>query len=263
MIGVTKFSRFIVNTLINQLIYLFSFLGIMLIIFTFVTFSDIYHGDQSEIYYSIAITIIALPMLAIGLSTALSIRDVVENGITRKDYFKGTLISACIIAVLLPIMTLVISIISETIFVNVSDIQFKLVEQNIFNYAGAGTDAFSDTFFTVFSTAYIDPQVNLLLSLITASLNGFMFYLLGWLFGIILYRSKSSFNAGSLFGILSLIIAGTWNMSLSLLLEPTVSNRILLFTDVPNFLIIISLGAVLLLTIYLIRLLTRNIVIKI
>lgn len=164
-----------------------SFLGIMLIIqvvkMVFATFND---SDPSSYYVA---TFIAsnIFMLVIGIISPMGfLPHFVSNGVTRKDYFKGTIIGTIGVAFAIPIVSAVVSSLQNFI-VKLLNMQVSM-EPFVGKGADGEGDFASEIILSIIFTPYVDFESNWLLAIFVFAINLFTYYIAGWLIGSAFYR---------------------------------------------------------------------------
>lgn len=140
-------------------------------------------GKSIDDFYSIALIAGNIFMFAIGIYCIGFMKDLIEHGVTRKDYFKGAIVVTLLLSTVLPIITFIIYKIQRLAVGQL--VTFK--ESNI-NEVPLDIDTKSsmiDDIVVAFTTApHVDPDQHLLLALFVFSITLFIYYMAGWLIGV-------------------------------------------------------------------------------
>lgn len=233
------------------------FLGIMFVVYiAHILYPLLFSGESGRTvddFYGRTYISGNIYMLVIGIITSVScLPYYVQNGITRKDYFFGATISTLGLAIVIPIVALIIRFLSKGMvdWINLP-IELKgLPDIRI---------AEEDSLIAQMILAVIDaPSVAEIsgLSLLVFMVNLFFYYVIGWMIGSGFYRFGGI--KGMLFVVLALAIflinAGIWG------------NPVPGWLPIPDLTLSFYaiIGTVLLIFIVLgiIRLVTRNVRIK-
>lgn len=233
-------------------------LGVFLVIDIFIIISFIYNEQEIDTFYKMFSDIMHFLLILLGFNSIEALKDNIENGRTRKDYFAGTLLSIFGISILIPTIVLGISGLMQFILKTISNATFKTT---YIDYAAENNDALGVILNSFMGTAYIDPANNLLLALVVLSLNAVIYILLGWLIGTVFYRFN--FKLRLVFIPFVLIYLIVVNTLIKVSFNLPVPSRFSAWEAFPLGLIIILIGILVLLIILIIRLLTKNITIKI
>lgn len=199
-------------------------------------------------------------MLVIGIIVVLGFLPYyVNNGVTRKDYFKGAAIASLGLAISIPIVASIIYGLQKIIMKMTS---FPIVEKSALSkqLLGSDEDFIGDLVQSVIITPFVELETNWLLAIVVFALNLFTYYLVGWLIGSGFYRF--GLPVGLLCIAISFVLVYVQDLLLSLALDLPVQAQ---FTslNIPLSLAIIGtlvLGSIVL---WMIRQLTRNVPVKI
>lgn len=193
-------------------------------------------------------------MLVIGIISVVGfIPHYVSNGITRKDYFKGTIIGTIGLALVLPIISAVITgaiqlvINLFNLLINLESFENPLHE--------ADNHIVADIITSVIFTPYIELSSNWIAAILVFAINIFTYYVVGWLIGAAF--SRFGVIVGLLFIILGFIVVQVEDILLSISLGLNVPG----FVDEIEIPIVISIVAILLILsicLWLIRQLTKE-----
>lgn len=200
-------------------------------------------------------------MLVIGILSAYAfLTFYINHGITRKDYFKGTAISALAISISLAIIAAVLNVIEYVILrlINIEHILEPSMENSHIQNADQSI-SIDLTGLVVSGSSFINSS-NWLVSLIVYSMTIFIAYLIGWLIGVGYYRFGWIIGFGfiALAIIMSTLLDLLWGNELA---EP-LSNWLAFDLNIP--LVVSILGTLVLIgmTLWFIRFLTRDVPIK-
>lgn len=244
-----------------QLKWTFWFFGIMLAINIFNIVRSIIQGSNVDTYYNAVFVGANIFMFVIGIISIYFLSHYVEKGVTRKDYFKGSLLAAIGLSVVIPIISFCISIIIQFIINNIVNISFN--SPHMINDVVQETDShmIGDIVQSFILTPYIDPKSHFILAMAVFSLNIFMYYVIGWLISASFYRFETVIGLG--FILIALIFLMIEDALLRISLDLPVLERFSTLQTIPQGLAVLSILAIILVSIWLIRLLTKRATIKI
>lgn len=237
-----------------QLIWAFWFLGIMLIINVV---RIIVLGREANTFYDSVYIAGNIFMLVIGLISISFLPHFVEHGITRKDYFKGVLFAALGLSIALPILSLVISYLEKivlSIFLNPSFVEAS------FNDIAFDGNVIGDLVEVIVTAPHVSIEDQFFLSLALFSFHLFSYYLAGWFISSCYYRfGQIAFVSIAIAIYLYLLIDTSIRTLLDLPSIPLYSA----IADLPTGVLISLIAAVIVKWIVAVRLMTRNVAIKI
>lgn len=188
-----------------------------------------------------------------------------RNGVTRKDYFKGTAIASVGIAFVIPLLAEMVTAI-ETLIVRVTPITLEfrsLVGGNFFDFDDP--NLIGDIVQMIIMSPYVDPSTNWLLALFIYGVNFLMCYLVGWLIG-------SGFNRFSVIGVMFIAIGIAFLLAHDIILGAglgqSLTGTFIPLVSLPalNFSFLHAIGGVLALmaiNLWIIRQTTKRLVIRI
>lgn len=250
-------SKTAIEMLWVQLTWTFWFVGIILVINVFNIF---FSSDGIDGFYSSGYISSNIYMLVIGIITISFLRYYVENGVTRKNYYYGNILAAIGISIILPILIYLISLVEKFIFNSFTSI---VLQERTLGKIDIDMDGniIGEIVQTMILTPFISPENNLLFSLALFSLHIFVFYLIGWLIG-------SGFSRLGVIGGLAIIVLGIAFLMIKDTMVRVAFDFPLLETfsvlnDVPESMAYLVIAAIILVTLLLIRLLTKRAPIKI
>jgi len=244
-----------------QLFWALGFLGVMLVINIIKIIIATFQGNEPNSYYDSIFIAANIFMLVIGILAIYFLPHYVGNGVTRKDYYKGTLLASVGLSITIPIITICISLLEQMILKNIDKVSFKAA--NIINEVVLEIDSniVGDIVQSIILTPYVDPQSNWFLAICVFSLNIFMYYLAGWLISTSFYR----FGAGTGLGfiIIALIVLMLEDVLLRISLDLPIPSRFSTLGSLPLSITILSILFIIFISIWIIRLLTKRVTIKI
>lgn len=245
-----------------QMSWAFGFLGIMLAINIFKIIQATIQGNGVDNYYNSVFVAANIFMLVIGIISIYFLPHYVENGVTRKDYFKGAFIASIGLSVVIPIVTIGISTLQLFILKNLDKISFKEVDINsvVSEINSDVGDIVGDIVTSVILTPYIDPQSNLILAIGIFSLNIFMYYLIGWLISASFYRFNTLTGLG--FILIALIIFTLEDTLLRITLDLPIASRFSTLEFLPLGVTVLGILFLIFVSIWIIRTLTKRVTIK-
>lgn len=239
-----------------QLTWTFGFLGIMLAINIFKIIVATVQGNEVDNYYNSVFVAANIFMLVIGIISVFFLPHYVENGVTRKDYFKGAFLASVGLSAIIPIIIISISLLQQFIL----KISFKVADINSVVLEIDSDDIVGDIVTSIILTPYVDPQSNWVLAIGIFSLNIFIYYLIGWLISASFYR----FNTGTGLGfiLIALIIITLEDTLLRISLDLPVLRRFSILESLPLGVAVLCILFLILISIWIIRLLTKRVTVK-
>lgn len=253
------FPRVATDMIIMQLVWALGFFGIMLIIHFFkigrLTF---FQGDEVDTFYNSVFIPANIFMLVIGIICVYFLPHYVENGVTRKDYFKGALLATIGLSITLPVLAFIISSITKAIVnINYREADINSVIQEIDGGIG---DIIGDIVQLIILSPHVDLSNNWLLAIAIFSLNLFMYYLLGWLISASFY--KYDFIIGIVSIVASILILMFGDTMIRIALDFPIFDRFSALASLPSSIPLFVILLVILLTVWIIRQLTKRVTIK-
>lgn len=237
-----------------QSTWTFGFLGIMLAINIFKIIYGIIQNTGVDDFYNSIFVAGNIYMLIIGIISVYFLPHYVENGVTRKDYFKGSLLASIGLSMLIPIVAYIVSIIEKLLLKNWIDFkETNFIPETDSNFIG-------DIIQSIILTPYVNPESNLILAIVIFSLNVFTYYLIGWLIGAGFYR----FNAGTgfVFILIALIMITLEDVLLRISLDLPMQERFAILDTIPSGVTALGVLLILIVTTWIIRQLTKSVAIK-
>lgn len=242
-----------------QLFWVFAFLGIMFVVHLIRVVFSINSDDDLEAHFVSAFVSSNIFMLVIGIISSYGfLPHYVNNGVTRKDYFKGAAIASVGLSIALPVISSIISAI-ELFILKLFNLSIEFTTTFGERIDIEEDQIISEIIQSVTIAPYVDPQSNWLLAIFIVSLNLFMFYLLGWLIGSAFYRF--GVIIGIVFSAISIVIVLLENALLSIGLGLTVSESFSSF-DFSLSISILGVVIIMIVVLWLIRQITKSVTIK-
>ncbi|MDI2585803.1 hypothetical protein OR571_01310 [Psychrobacillus sp. NEAU-3TGS] len=241
-----------------QFFWALGFLGVLLIVQIIKAILSITKGIEMNDYFDAVFIAANIFMLVIGIISSYGFLPYyVRNGVTRKDYFKGSTIASVGLSITIPIIASIISVI-QVFIVNVINLSI-LKDSSFGNATGDEGNIVAEIILSIIFTPFVDLQSNWLLAIFVFALNIFIYYLVGWLIGSGFYRF------GVLFGLFCIILAFlviyVEDLLLSIALDLPVHD---MFASVqlPIYVAVIGIFVLASLTLWMIRQLTKRVAIK-
>lgn len=237
----------------------FSFLGVLLVIQVVKGISAYNSGAELDTYYNAVFVAAGIYMFVIGILTTYFLTYYVENGVTRKDFYKGALLSSVGISLLIPIITLLFSNVVQFILTRLDLFTFQTAD---FNESASLGEAhmIADIVQSFILSPYVDPTNNWLLSIAIYAVNIFFYYLLGWLIGSSFYRYNTIVGLGTIF--IGLVIITMKDSLLRASLDLPIPDRIISTDFIPASLSEVSLVILGFFMMIIVRYFTKHVSIK-
>lgn len=244
----------------TQMTWAYGFLGVMFFINIVKIVINFIRGTEVDggFYYSILIAA-NIFMLVIGFIAVYFLPYYVENGVTRKDAYFGTLFASIGVAISIPIIAGLVSVVERFILTNFLGLTYKVQNVNdvVLDLDG---NIIGDLVISVILAPYIELSSNWILALVIFALNLFIFYLLGWLISV------SFYVGGTVTGIVFILVSFILNVLKDTLLRVTLdlplSERLDMFATLSNGVTIPGIIIIILCVVWIIRLMTRRVSIK-
>src|SRR5699024_347967 len=171
---------------IVQMVWTAFFLGITFAIHIFQLIGAAFWGDgEVDYFYNSSFVASNIYMLVLGIIAITFLSYYVENGVTRKDYYKGTLLASIGLSITIPVLTIILSVLERILFISLLNITFRDANLNsVMAELDNGNigDLIAGVIQQIILTPFIDPAHNWFFSLALFCLNIFTYYLFGWLF---------------------------------------------------------------------------------
>lgn len=241
------------------------FLGIMFAIHLFrIGRMLFFNGSPIDNYFMTVLIAANIYMFVIGIISIYFLRYSVENGVTRKDYFKGTLLASIGLSIVIPIISFVVSIVERFVFGFIISARFADTDMNTvdFNLDAVSTagDIIGNIIIHVIQafilTPYLDPDSHWILALSIFGLTIFTFYMLGW------FISASFKRLGTLVGLgvilVAIVLLVLKDTLLRIALDLPVSDWFTVLGDLSPSIALLGILVILLVTMWFIRILTKR-----
>lgn len=239
-----------------QLTWTFWALGIILLIHIGRTI----FASNVDSFYSAGYIAANIYMLIIGMIIISFLPYYVENGITRKNYFMGSMMASVGLSITIPILIYIISLLEKLIVNNFTSIVITegTLEEVVIDIDG---NLIGEIIQFIILTPFVSPESNLVLSLAVFSLHIFVFYLIGCMIRAAFYRL--GVIGGIFFIAIGLVLIAFKDAMIRLALDLPLFQNFSALGAVPDNLALPLVFAVILVTIIFIRLLTKRVAIEI
>lgn len=251
----------------TQMMWTFGFLGVMFVVNVIKIILNVIKGTEVDGGFYGSIMIAAnIYMLIIGITVIYFLPYYVELGVTRKDYFIGTVLASIGLSIVIPIITLLVSLLERLILMNVLNLSYKVQDLNgVLNNVMNDMDhnfggVIAELILSVILSPNVDPSGNWILAIIVFALNIFIYYLLGWLISVGFYTG--GIITGLVFIILSIGINLVKDALLRISMDVPVSDRFSALESLSLGVTLPGLLLVMIISIVIIRLLTKKATIK-
>ena len=241
-----------------QLFWALGYLGVMFVIHIVKIVVSLINNDGVSPYFANVYVTSNIFMLVIGIiSTYGFLQYYVENGVTRKDYFKGAALASIGLSLSIPVVTSLISLL-EFAIAKIVSINF-LVDKSMFlveseDFGGPIKDIFANVIISVVLPPSVSLTDHWLFAVLVLALNLFCFYLIGW------FISASFYRLGAV-GLVSIIISFIIVFLYDFLLR-TVLNlpAVAMLVDIQVPMVVAAIGIIIIISIilWMIRQLTKR-----
>lgn len=241
---------------LSQVVWTYAFLGILFIVNIVKIGYAAFKSDFTQGFFNTSFIASNFYMFIIGLMAAQFLAYFVGNGVTRKDYFYGNVLSSIGLSLTIAISTSIIFLI-EKFILNLVNIPYKAQTINEIELDG---NILGDVIQMMIISPYVDPNENVLLATIILATNIFIFYILGWMISISFYRY------GAFYGIISVLFAIGIKLLKDNLIRITLDlPTIAYFENLPDMPIVVAIFGVLLIIIvifHVIHTITKRVPVK-
>jgi len=238
------------------------FLAIMILIQIAKTAFLAFSGNDLDSFFVSVSVASNIFMLVIGILAGIFFPwYFVRHGVTRKDYFLGTVTAAVSMAAIIPVIVKFISLIEQFILKIILAVEVKPFKSDLFD-----PDEFEplgDIIEMIIVSPMVDPQSNLLLAVFLFSINILMCYAVGFLIGCGFFRFG---YGGFLYIALGIVFTAAYDLVLILGLGqalPGTFAQLLSNVDLSLMQAIAGVLALIALAMWLIRQTTKRLVIKV
>ncbi|WP_010271908.1 hypothetical protein [Paenibacillus senegalensis] len=171
----TQFPKVVKDMFFVQMSWALWFLGFLLIV-NVVKMARAFFQDGTTDHYFAAVFIPAnLFMVVIGIISVFFLPHYVSLGVTRKVYFKGTLIAAIGISAVIPILTIGIYVLQQWIVHSFTTFSFKVTDLNSI-LLEIDSHVVAELVQSIILSPYVDPGSNGGLAVIVFGLNMLIYY---------------------------------------------------------------------------------------
>lgn len=255
-----SYTKVSIDLFYVQLIWTFWALGIFLLI----NICRLIFLDYVDSYYSGGYIAANIYMLVIGIIAINFIPYYVENGITRKNIFIGNVLASIGLSIVIPILIYIISFFEKLIVNNFTSIVLRdhtlegVVEEITTDIDG---NLIGEIIQSIILTPFVNPESNLVLSLALFSLHIFVFYIIGWMIGAAFYRLRVI--GGLIFIAIGLALILLKDSMIRLVFDIPLFQNLTALENIPENLALPFVFIIVLVSIILIRILTKRVPIKI
>ncbi|WP_078382070.1 hypothetical protein [Sutcliffiella halmapala] len=250
------FPKVATDIFFTQLKWASGFLGVLFIVnIGKLVLSSIY-GYEAEGFFSSIFVAGNIFMLVVGILAIYFLPHYVGNGVTRKDYFTGTVLASIGLSITIPVIAFLVSILEQFIL---NMVNIALRAQTI-NDVDIDDNIIGDIVQSIIITPYVAPQQNWLLAIGVLSLNLFINYLIGWLISSSFYRLNVVAGLG--FILLAINIKMLKDTFLRISLDLPVPGWFSNLDFLPSGIALVGILLLVIISIWLIRLLTRRVSVK-
>ncbi len=247
----------------TQFFWALSYLGVMFVIHIVKIVATFINHDGVSPYFANVYVTSNIFMLVVGIISTLGfLQYYVENGVTRKDYFKGSALASVGLSLSIPVVTGLVSLLEFAIS-KIVNINF-LVDKSMFlveseDFGGPIKDIFGNVIISVVLPPSVSLTDHWLLAVFVLALNLFCFYLIGWFISASLYR------LGVVVGLVSIIISFVIVYLYDFLLRTALHlPAVAMFDAIEVPTVVAAIGVILIISIilWMIRQLTKRVPIK-
>lgn len=251
MMKPVSYTKTGIDLLVTQFFWTLWALGIFILI----DIVKMIFQSNVDILYNTGYIASNIYMLVIGIIAISFLTYYVENGITRKNYFYGNVIASIGLSIVIPIILYGLSIIEKFVLSRFTSI---IINENVLEDVVVEVDGniVGEIVQSMILSPFISPDSNLLLSLALFSLNIFVFYMVGWLIGVAFQRI--GVIGGILFISIGIAIIAVKDSMIRLTMDIPLFESFSALEIVPNGLSLPIVFIVILVTFFLIRLLTKR-----
>ena len=243
-----------------QLKWTFYALGIFLVI----NIGRLIFLDYVDSYYSGGYVAANIYMLVIGIIAINFLPYYVQNGVTRKNYFIGNVFAGVGLSIVIPVLIYIISILEKAVLNNFTSIilretSLEMAAEEV--TTDIGGNFIGEIIQSILLPPFINPDSSLILSLGLFSLHILLFYLIGWMIGAAFYRLDVI--GGLVFIAIGIVLILFKDSMIRLVTDIPLFQNLTVLENVPNYLALPFVFMIIIVSIALIRILTKRIPIKI
>lgn len=241
-----------------QLNWALGYLGVLFVIHIIKTVASLINNEEVSHYFANVYVTSNIFMLVIGIISIYGfLQYYVENGVTRKDYFKGAALASIGLSVSIPVVTSLVSLLEISIF-KIMNINF-LADKSMLgvetdDFGGPIKDIIGNTVISIVLPPFASLTDHWLLAVFVLALNLFFFYLIGWFISASFYRLRA---VGLVSIIISFVIVFLYDFLLRTVLNlPAVA--MFLDIQVPMVVAVIGIIIIIFITLWMIRQITKR-----
>jgi len=243
-----------------QLKWTFYALGIFLVI----NIGRLIFLDYVDSYYSGGYVAANIYMLVIGIIAINFLPYYVQNGVTRKNYFIGNVFAGVGLSIVIPVLIYIISFLEKAIINNFTSIvlretSLEIAAEDVTNDIGG--NFIGEIIQSILLPPFMNPDSNLILSLGLFSLHILLFYIIGWMIGTAFYRLDVI--GGLAFIAIGITLILLKDSMIRLVMDIPLFQNLTILGNVPTYLALPFVFMIIIVSIALIRILTKRIPIKI
>jgi len=251
------FPKVAVDMFLVQGMWASAFLGVMVVVQIIRSVISTFTSSQLSTFFVSTFIASSIFMLVVGIiATYGFMPHFVGNGVTRKDFFKGASLGAIGLAIALPIISSIISLIEKGI-VTLTNLPIKY--EPIFESKVEEDPSFIEEIFRMIFTTNFNDSSHWVIVVVIFAVNLLTFYLIGWIIGSAFYKHLILGFLGIVMGIFILYCMGH---IVAMLFGAPVTIFANTF-ELPDVVLIIIILFILVICFSIIRLLTKKAVIKI
>lgn len=238
-----------------QLTWTFWFIGIMVLI----NIGELIFQADVDSFYITGYIASNIYMLIIGIIAIYFLPYYVENGITRKNYFLGNIIASIGLSIIIPILIYTFSLLEKLV---ASSLSLTILFEGVFEQVVGDIDGhpLAEIILSFILTPFVNPETSPIIALAVFSLHIFVFYLIGWLIGAAFNRL--GVIAGLVFIAIGIALNAVKDSMIRIALDLPLFQSFSAFDIVPVNLALPVVFVIILITLILIRLLTKRVAVK-
>ena len=241
-----------------QGIWASGYLGIMLVVQIVKIILSLLSNNEVATFFDTTFIASNIFMLVIGIiSVSGFLPHYVGQGVTRRDYFKGTILGAIGLALAISIVSAAVTGIFH-VLTKLLKLQMDMTSlENV--HIDEGGNVVGMFVKSVILTPHVELSSNWLLATLVFASNIFIYYVIGWLIGAAFSRLGA--GKGILLMIAGILAIHAADILLSLSLGLEVPSFVAHF-EMPFFVPLITLFLLIVACLWVIRLLTKRIIVK-
>lgn len=238
------------------------FLGIITIVHIVKAVVAFNTGSPQEDFYGSSTVSSNIYIFIIGIIGAYAFLPMyVQNGVTRKDYFKGAILAVIGLSVAIVLFSVLLTGL-EYLLVKYANLPVEIDNSKIISFDEDGDDNIIATIVKMMVVSpYVSLSGNWLLSLVVSCFNLITSYFIGWLIGAGYYRYGWFIGLG--FIGLSIVFMMSWDMLWGIEVSEPLSTWIGVGSwDLPVLVSFLGSFAIIGIILTIIRTITRKVIVK-